>query len=119
MHGQRGKITFMNLIVFLILVFGGFAAFKFIATGLEKKQIKKEVFDTLGITRGGDTDNSQLMATIESVLEKKNVEILEVDAYLEKTIIHYSFKYKIDTDYVLFRRSETVEVVNEIANYGG
>ncbi len=54
MNGQRGKITFMNLVVFLILVLGGFMAFKYIATGIEKKQIKKEVFDSLGSMRGGE-----------------------------------------------------------------
>ena len=112
----------MNLIVFLILVFVGFMAFKFIATGIEKKQIKKEVFDTLGSTRGGDADNSQIMAIIEHILEKKKVEILEVSADVDKTkaMIYYSFKYKINTDYVLFKGpTETVEVIDEIANYGG
>ncbi len=80
MNGQRGKITFMNLIVFVILVFGGFMAFKYIASGIEKKQIKKEIFDTLGSTRGADPDDAKIMAVIESVLEKKEVEILEVSA---------------------------------------
>ena len=121
MNGQQGKITLMNLVVFVILVYGGFMAFKYLATGLEKKQIKIEVFDTLGSTRGGDADNSQLMATIERILEKKKVEILEVSADLDKSkaIIYYSFKYKIDTNYLLFKRSEIIEVVDEIANYGG
>ena len=121
MNGQRGKITFMSLIVFLILVFGGFMVFKFIVAGIEKKQIKMEVFDTLGSMRGGDADNSQIMATIERILEKKKVEILEVSADVDKTkgIIYYSFKYKIDTDYGLFKRSEIVEVIDEIPNYGG
>jgi len=120
MNGQRGKITFMNLIVFLILVVGGFMAFKFIATGIEKKQIKIEVFDALGIARGGDVDNSQFMAVIESILKKKKVEILEVSADVDKSKgkIYYSFKYKIDTDYVLFKRSEIVEVIDEIDSYG-
>jgi hypothetical protein len=121
MNRERGKITFMNLLVFVILVFGGFMAFKYIATGVEKKQIKIEVFDTLGSTRGGDPENSQIVATIERVLEKKKVEILEVAADLDrsKSIIYYSFKYRIVTNYVLFKRSEIIEVVDEIANYGG
>ena len=121
MNRQGGKITFMNLIIFLILVFGGFMAFKFIATGIEKKQIKIEVFDMLGSTRGGDADNSQIEATIERVLEKKKVEILEVSVEVDKSksMIYYSFKYNIDTNYVLFKRSETIEVIDEIPNFGG
>lgn len=121
MNGQRGKITFMNLIVFIILVYGGFMAFKYLATGVEKKQIKIEVFDTLGSTRGGDADNAQIEATIRSILEKNKVEILEVYADVDKSksMIYYSFKYKIVTNYLLFKPSETVEVIDEIANYGG
>ena len=111
----------MNLVVFIILVFGGFMAVKFIASGIEKKQIKKEVFDTLGSTRGADTADAQIMALIERILEKNKVEIIEVYAEVDKSksMIYYSFKYKINTNYVLFKRSETVEVIDEIANYGG
>ena len=121
MNGQRGKITFMNLIVFVILVFGGFMAFKYIASGIEKKQIKKEVFDTLGSTRGADPDDAKIMATIESILEKKKVEILEVSADVDKSksMIYYSFKYKLETNYVLFKHSEIIEVMDEMPNYGG
>jgi len=120
MNGQRGKITFMDLIVFLILVLGGFMAFKFIATAIEKKQIKKEVFDSLGSMRGGEMESSRIQAAIERLLEKKKIEILEVYAELDnnKGMIYFSYKYKIDTNYLLFRRSEIIEVVDEMASYG-
>jgi len=110
----------MNLVVFAILVFCGLMAFKFIASGIEKKQIKKEVFDTIGSTRSGDTDNSQVIAIIESILEKNKVEILDVSVNVDKpkAMIYFSFKYKIDTNYVLFRHSEIIEVTDEIATYG-
>jgi hypothetical protein len=119
MKGQSGKITFMNLVVFVILVFGAFMAFKYIANGVEKKQIKIEVHDTLGSTRGGEADNAQLEAEIGSILSKRKIEILEISVNVDKGIIHYSFSYKIETDYVLFKHSEVVEVVDELANYGG
>jgi len=120
MKGQRGKITFMNLIVFLILVLIGFMAFKYIATGIEKKQIKKEVFDALGSTRGGDTDNAELTAVIERILDKKQIEPIEVYAELDKNkdMIYFYYKYKIDTNYLLFRRSEIIEVEDKMASYG-
>ncbi len=120
MNGQRGKITFMNLVVFLILVLGGFMAFKYIATGIEKKQIKKEVFDSLGSVRGGETDNAELTAVIERILEKKQIEPIEVFAQLDKNkgMIYFYYKYKINTNYLLFRRSEIIEVEDEMASYG-
>ena len=120
MNGQRGKVTFMNLVVFLILVYGGFTAFKFIATGIEKKQIKKEVFDTLGSMRGGEMESDRIQAAMESVLEKKKIEILDVYADLDKSkgVIYFSYKYKIDTDCILFKRSQIVEIVDEMASYG-
>jgi len=111
----------MNLIVFFILVFGGFMAFKFIANGIEIKQIKKEVFDTLGNTRGGERGNAEIIEIIEGVLKKKEIEILEVNANVDrsKSLTQYSFRYKIETNYLLFKRSEIIEVVDEIENYGG
>ncbi|MBN2346390.1 MAG: hypothetical protein JXO51_08350 [Candidatus Aminicenantes bacterium] len=110
----------MSVIALAILVVGGYMAFKFIGYNLEKKQIKKEVFDTLGSTRGADRSNEELMDLIESVLRKKKVEILEVYAELDRatSVIQYSFKYRIVTDYLLFKRREIVEVVDQIENYG-
>lgn len=120
MRGQNGKMTFMSLIALAILVVGGYMAFKYIGTGIEKKQIKKEVFDTLGSTRGGDKSNAELVAMIEGILAKREVEILDVAASLDRgnSIIRYSFSYRIETNYLLFKRSEIVEIVDEISNYG-
>ncbi|MCU0235973.1 MAG: hypothetical protein MUC72_02700 [Acidobacteria bacterium] len=119
MNRERGKMTFMSLIAMLILVVGGYMAFKYIGTGITKKQIKKEVFDTLGSTRGGDRDNAQLVAIIEDILVKKNVEILDVAAELDnRSVIHYSFSYRIETDYLFFKSSEVVDVEGAIENFG-
>jgi len=119
MNSQQGKITFISLIVFVILAFGAFLAFKYVGTNLEKKQIKKEVFDTLGNTRGGDMGNAEITALIEDILKKKGVEVLEVSADVNRSgLINYSFQYRINTDYFLFQRSEVVAVVGQIENYG-
>lgn len=120
MNGQSGKMTFLSLIAVAILVVGGYMAFKYISNNFQKKQIKKEVFDTLGSTRGGEKENAELVAIIEGILEKNNVEILEVAAELDRStaMIRYSFSYRVEINYLLFRRSEIVDVVGEIANYG-
>ncbi len=118
MNGQRGKATFLSMIAVVILFIGGFMAFKYIGTSVEKKQIKKEVFDMLGSTRGADRENAQLEAIIEGILQKRNVEILEIQAELEKGVIYYSFSYKIKIDYLLFKRIEIIVVEDQIENYG-
>jgi len=120
MNGQRGKMTFMSLIAMAILIVGGFMAFKYIGSGMEKKQIKKEVFDMLGSTRGGDKDDAELAAIIEAVLKKRPIEILDVAATLDRntSVIRYSFSYRIEVDYLFFRRSEIVEVIDQIENFG-
>lgn len=120
MYGQRGKMTFMSLIALVILVLGGFMAFKFIGTNLEKKQIKKDVFNAIGEVRGHDFTDAELQGIVEGILVKKGVEILELNASLDKgrALINYSFKYRIETDYWLFKRSEIVEVADQIENFG-
>lgn len=118
MKRQSGKMTFMSMIAMVILVVGGYMAFQFIGSNLEKKQIKKEVFDTLGTTRGGDRDDAALVAVIEEVLLKHKIEVLDIAATLERSVIHYSFSYSMVTDFLLFKRSEVIEVVDQIENYG-
>lgn len=118
MNGQRGKMTFMSLIAMIILVAGGFMAFKYIGTEMGKKQIKKEVFDTLGTYRGGQMTDVRATEIIEEILTKKQVEILDVAAGINSSnYIDYSFSYRLQTDYLLFKRSEIIEVAGEIANY--
>ncbi len=118
MKGQTGKMTFMSLITLVILVLGGFMAFKFIGSNLEKKQIKKEVYDTLGTLRGGSRGAAAMTETIEEVLSKKKIEVLELSSELDaKNVFHYYFKYRIVTDYLLFKKSEIVEVNDQIENY--
>ncbi|MCU0275717.1 MAG: hypothetical protein MUF02_02485 [Acidobacteria bacterium] len=118
MNRQLGKMTLWSLIATLLLALAGFMAFKYIGSNLEKKQIKKEVYDTLGIARSGDKTNADFVAVIEEILAKKGVEILSVTADTERGVIRYSFSYRIETDYFLFKRSETIEVMGEIESYG-
>jgi len=118
MNRQLGKMTLWSLIALLLLALAGFMAFKYIGSNLEKKQIKKEVYDTLGIARSGDKTNADFAAVIEEILTKKGVEILSVAADTGRGVIRYSFSYRIETDYFLFKRSEIIEVTGEIESYG-
>jgi predicted DNA-binding protein with PD1-like motif len=110
----------MSLIALLILVIGGFMAFKYIGTSMEKKQIKKEIFDTVGTVRGGELGNAEVAEIIENILKRSDIEILELSTDVNRStnVIHYHLKYRIETDYLLFKKSEIVEVNEQIENYG-
>jgi hypothetical protein len=114
MNRQSGKMTFMSLIALLVLATAGYMAFKYIGSGMEKKQIKKEVFDTLGGSRGA----ADMTTAIEQVLQRKKIEVLALSSELDaRNVFHYRFQYKLETDYLLFKKSEVVEVVDQIENY--
>ena len=114
---QQGKMTFMSLIMLAILVVGGFWVFKYLGSGWEKKQIKKEVFDTLGTIRGGQRTEAELLKAIEDVLAKKDVELLELGGQLSATNFRYRFSYRLVTDYLFFKKSETIQVDDQIENF--
>lgn len=115
MRSQQGKTTFMSLIMLAILVVGGFWAFKYLGSGWEKKQIKKEVFDTLGTIRGHA--EAELLKAIEDVLAKKDVELLDLSGELGPTSFRYRFSYRLVTDYLFFKKSETIQVDDQIENF--
>jgi hypothetical protein len=117
MRNQQGKMTLMSLIMLAVLVLGGFWSFKYLGSGWEKKQIKKEVFDTLGTIRGGMRTEAELLNAIEDVLAKKDVELLELGGELGSTNFRYRFRYRMVTDYLLFKKSETIQVDDQIENF--
>lgn len=118
MNGQAGKMTFMSLIAVAILAAGGFMAFKYVGSNLERKQIKKEVYDTLGIARASDRDEASLAKVIEGVLAKHQIEILDVGVEVRASVIRYHFSYRQDVNYLFFKRAEVVEVTDEMEAYG-
>jgi hypothetical protein len=121
MNVQKGKVTFLSVIAFCILVMAALIAFKYFANSIEKKQIHKEVVDTLGVTRNEDITDAKVKAIIEKILKQKSLEPLEVYAEVDrrKGKIHFSFKYEISTNYLLFKRNEIVEIEDEIDMYVG
>jgi hypothetical protein len=120
MNMQKGKTTILNVIVFCILVLAAFMAFKYFANGIDKKQIKKEIFDEMGVFRGSQLTDAKIREIIGQVLNKRSLQPLEI--YSEFTSdgkIYFSYKYEISVNYLLFKRTEIVAVEDEMENYGG
>lgn len=117
---QKGKITIWNLAFFLILVFAAVLAVRYFGTGIEKKQIKKEIFDEMGVFRGPQLTDAKIRDIVDRVLRKRSLEPIEVNTEFKSNgIIEFSYKYEITTDYILFKRKEIVDVVDGMENYGG
>jgi hypothetical protein len=117
---QKGKMTIMNIIVFCVLVLAAIMAFKYIASGIDKKQIKKEIFEEMGVFRGPQLTDAKIRDIVDQVLNKRSLQPLEVFIEFKSNgKIYYFYKYEIGINYLLFKRSEIVEVEGEIENYGG
>ena len=120
MNMQKGKITIMNVIVFCIIVLAGVIAVKYLAKGIDQKQIKKEIYDTIGVLRGSTLTDAKVREIISEVLNKRSLEPLEIfTEFRSNNKIYFSYKYEITVNYILFKRNEIVAVEDEMENYGG
>jgi hypothetical protein len=103
-----------------MLVLAAFMAFKYLANGIEKKQIKKEIFDTIGVLRGSQLTDAKVREIVDQVLNKRSLQPLEVfSEFKSNGKIYFSYKYEVSIDYLLFKRNEIVAVEDEMENYGG
>ncbi len=110
----------MNIVVFSILVMVAMMTFKYFAAQIDKKQIKKEVFDEIGIFRGAQLNDAKIREIIVQVLNKRSLQPIETFAEIDsKGMVYYFFKYELAINYILFKRSEIIEVEGEMENYGG
>ncbi len=117
---QKGKITVINTLVFCVLVFLGMMVFKYTAARIDQKQIKKEIFDEMGVFRGPQLTPARIEAIVTKALAKRSLEPLEVFAEIsDKGIISFYYEYEMTVDYILFKRTETIEVEDTMENYGG
>jgi hypothetical protein len=120
MDMQKGKITVMSMVVFCILVLAAIMAFRYFANGIENKQIKKEIFDEMGVFRGPELTDAKIREIVGNVLGKRSLQPLEVYSELKSNgTILFSYKYEVSVNYILFKRNEIVEVDDEMENYGG
>lgn len=117
---QKGKITVTSLLVFCILVLAALMAVKYFGSGIEKKQIKKEVFDEMGVFRGTQLTDAKIREIIDRVLKKRSLEPLEIySEFRSNGKVEFSYTYEVTTNYILFKRTEVVEVNDVMDNYGG
>jgi hypothetical protein len=68
MMNQKGKISFTTIIMLLIVVYGGFLAFKFIAARADSTSIKAEIVNRIGLLRGPDFTLEDGVRVIREVL---------------------------------------------------
>lgn len=117
---QKGKITITSMVVFCILVLAAVMAVKYFGSGIEKKQIKKEIFDEMGIFRGSQLTDAKIREIVEQILKKRSLQPLEVySEFKSGGKVEFSYSYELTTDYILFKRTEVVEVNAAMDNYGG
>ncbi|UCH95732.1 MAG: hypothetical protein JSV88_02495 [Candidatus Aminicenantes bacterium] len=67
---QKGKITIGSILIFLVLFYGGFVAFKIVTSRLTKSQIKNEIVDKFGYIRGPDFTIERGERVIREVLKE-------------------------------------------------
>lgn len=117
---QKGKLTISNSIVLGILLLAGVMAFKYVSSQIDQKQIKKEIFDEMGVFRGPQLTQAKFEAIVTKALAKRSLEPLEMFFEIsEKAIVSFYYQYEITVNYLLFKRIETIEVEDEMENYGG
>lgn len=120
MNMQKGKITIKDTIVFCILALAALMAFKYFANGIEKKQIKKEIFDEMGVFRGPQLTEAKISEIIGQVLNKRSLQPLEsFSEFKSNGKIYFYYKYQIIVNYFFFKSNEIVTVEDEMENYGG
>jgi len=120
MNKQKGKITIMSTITFCILVMAAIMAVKYIASSIDKKQIKKEIFEEMGVFRGSELTEAKIRQIVGQALAKRSLQPLEVySEFKSHGKINFSYKYEVTINYIFFKHREIVEVEDTMDNYGG
>jgi hypothetical protein len=120
MNMQKGKITVLSVIIFSIMVLAAVMAFKYFAYGIEKRMIKKEIFDVMGVFRGPQLTDAKIREIVGQVLSKRSLQPMEVYSEFQSNgKINFSYKYEISINYILFQHTEIVSVEDEMENFGG
>ena len=73
MRNQQGKANISAIIVMLLIFYGGFVAFKFIAVRITKGQIKNDVINRFGFVRGPDFTERQGRNIIREILAQHEI----------------------------------------------
>ncbi len=122
---EKGKITVTGFIFLLLILYGGFAAVQLISASMMETQIENEVHDTIGFIRGADLTEDKAYEAIKNILQKNKVIfdekkngalVVRIDRREGK--ISYQFMYDVEVNLIFFKHRRTVEVKNEMRNYG-
>jgi hypothetical protein len=121
---QRGKVTFFSLILIIMLIYGIFVAIKLLGANFQESQIKKEVYDTIGVMRGSDFTTDMGAEAIRKILRKNDNIIFDeneedaIEINLDKSVIAYYFRFQIEIDLLLFKQLRLVEIEDTMERYG-
>jgi hypothetical protein len=117
---QKGKMTVVNTLVVCVLVVAGAMLFKYAVSRIDQKQIKKEIFDEMGVFRGPQLTQAKFESIVAKALAKRSLEPAETSFEISgKGIVSFYYQYEQTVDYFLFKRTEIVEVDDVMENYGG
>jgi hypothetical protein len=70
---QKGKMSFSTIFVILVLFYGIFVAYKFILVRLDNTQLKTQIVDRIGISRGPDFTLEGGEKIIRDILLEKQI----------------------------------------------
>jgi hypothetical protein len=73
MRNQKGKVSISSALIILVLFYGGFVAFKFIASRINRAQIKNEIIDKFGYIRGPDFTPEKGEEVIREIMIQHNL----------------------------------------------
>ncbi|MCP5104820.1 MAG: hypothetical protein GY950_15650 [bacterium] len=125
MKKQDGKLNITNLILIIVIFYGGYAGIKLLSASLMESQIENEIVDMFGVYRGPDFTEEMAREQIRKILlkndiifEEKDDNAVEVEIDTKAGKIFYYFKYEIETDLLFFKKRKTVEVEEEVRSYG-
>lgn len=143
MRNQKGKVNISSILIVALLVYGGFVAFKIIASGVTKSQIKNEIIEKFGFERGSEFTPERGREIIrkilmehdlynEDVIGKEEDEsesggkqinaaaygtIIEVEIRQRGTRIRFSVDYTDEINLVFFKMKKQYYFEHEMLNY--
>jgi len=124
MNLMRGKSTIFNLILLLLVAYGGFALVKHLGAGFEARSIAAAVKDRISLERGQDFTPAKGEELIRQILERRGVIVddnddgdVEMTIDSKRQVIEYYFRYGMDVDFLFFTQRRIFEVEDEIPSY--
>jgi hypothetical protein len=117
MKNQKGKISIGAIFVLFIIVYGGFAAIKFLSAGFTASQIENEIKEALNVRQGSDFTSTIGIDAIKNILDKKkvfydteNADAIVVTIEPRTFRVNYYVEFEIDIDLLFFKKVKYVTI---------